>query len=306
MSGYLELQQILEGSGIRVFRGSSAPVNGTDEVQSIDITGSPTGGTFRLAYGVYETGDIAYDADASAVQTAILATNGFESGEVTVSGSNPNFSVTFAGNKGKRNVDQFTLAENELTGGTTPSVSFSTDTAGVAATLAGQPAGTLYIDTSTGTLYANVGDGLDPDWDIVGAVPAVDSASLDAGDVANLAADATTAGLPVLYEVAVAGGAAADEDITVDHKVKVVDAWAQHTGGAGEVSDTIQVKNGANAITDAMDWSGADNVIVRAASIDDAQATIDAAGTLRVTTTDNDSGGDVGAGTVYVLCVRVA
>ena len=306
MSGYLELQQTLEGSGIRVFRGSSAPVNGTDEVQSIDITGSPTGGTFRLAYGVYETGDIAYDADATAVQTAILATNGFESGEVAVTGSNPNFSATFGGNKGKRNVDQFTLAENELTGGTSPTVAFSTDTAGVAATLAGQPAGTLYIDTSTGTIYVNVGDGLDPDWDVASAAPAVDMASLDGGDVANHAADATTAGLPVLYEVAVAGGAAANEDITVDHKVKVIDVWAQHTGGAGESSDTIQVLNSGDAITDAMDWSGADNAIVRAASIDDAYATIAAAGTLRVTTVDDDTGGDVGAGTVYVLCLRVA
>ena len=77
-------------------------------------------------------------------------------------------------------------------------------------------------------------------------------------------------------------------------------------GIAGEASDTIQVLNGSNAITDAMSWAGADKAVIRAASIDDAYHKIAAGGTLRVTTTDNDSGGDVGAGVVYVLGVRVA
>lgn len=304
VDSYLRLQNKLPGSGVRVYRGSSAPVNGTDEVQSIDITGSPTGGTFTLTWGgIYSTAAIAYDADAAAVQAAILALSVFSAGDVAVSGSNPNFSVTFGANYGKSNQPQFTLGTNSLTGGSSPTVAFSTDTAGVAATLAGQPAGTLYVDDSTGAVYVNIGTGLDPAWTNAASVAL---SSLDAGDVANAAADATTAGLPVLYQIAIAGGAAADEDITVDHKIKVVDAWAQHTGGAGEVSDTIQVKSTAAAITDAMDWSGADNTIVRAATIDDANATIAAAGVLRATTVDDDTGGDVGAGIVYVLCVRVA
>jgi hypothetical protein len=130
--------------------------------------------------------------------------------------------------------------------------------------------------------------------------------ALDGGDVANVANDQTTPGLPVIFPVAIAGGAAADTDITIDGKHRVIDAWAQHTGGAGEASDTIQVKNGGNAITDAMDWSGADNAIVRASSIDDANYEIADSGTLRVTTTDNDAGNDVGAGVVYVLAIPVA
>jgi len=122
----------------------------------------------------------------------------------------------------------------------------------------------------------------------------------------NFADEATSGTLPLLYTVLVDSATAGDFDVVLDRKVRVIDVWAQHTGGAGEASDTIQVKNGANAITDAMDWSGADNAIVRAGTIDDAQAAIAAAGTLRVTTVDNDAGTDVGLGTVYVLAIPVA
>lgn len=123
----------------------------------------------------------------------------------------------------------------------------------------------------------------------------------------NTVADAnTTGGIPVLHRIAIAGGAAGNTDVVLTHKTRILDAWAVHTGGAGETSDTVQVLNGSNPITDAMSWAGADKAIVRAASIDDAYHEIAAGGTLRVTTTDDDTGGDVGAGVVYVLGVRIA
>lgn len=133
-----------------------------------------------------------------------------------------------------------------------------------------------------------------------------DKQLIDGMAVELAANDSTVGALPILFTVAVAGGAAANEDITVAQKLRVIDAWAQHTGGAGEASDTIQVFNGANAISDAMDWSGVDNAVVRAASLDDAYTAIAKGGTLRVTTTDNDAGDDVGAGLVYVLAIPVA
>lgn len=130
--------------------------------------------------------------------------------------------------------------------------------------------------------------------------------SLEGTVVKNVADANVIGGIPVLHRVAITGGAAGNTDVVLTHKTRVVDAWAVHTGGAGEASDTIQVKNGANAISDAMDWSGADKAVVRAAQIDDANHEIAAGGTLRVTTTDDDGGNDVGAGVVYVLGVRVA
>jgi len=128
-----------------------------------------------------------------------------------------------------------------------------------------------------------------------------------AGDkIANVSDANTEGGIPVLFRIDIAGGAAGDTDVTVDNKIRVIDVWAVHTGGAGETSDTIQIKNGTNAITDAMDWSGADKAVVRAGEIDDAQHEIASGGILRVTTVDDDAQDDVGAGTVYVLAVKVA
>lgn len=48
-------------------------VTGTTEVQSITITGGPTGGTFTLTYGGLTTAAIAYNATAATVEAALAA-----------------------------------------------------------------------------------------------------------------------------------------------------------------------------------------------------------------------------------------
>ena len=174
--------------------------------------------------------------------------------------------------------------------------------------LYGGYAGTLDRDAGTVTVYGTVigtREGtITEGWTIPAAQ--ITSDILTGDKAAVVAEDNVDPGLMVVHVIAVAGGAAANEDITVNDKVRVLDAWAVHTGGAGEASDTIQLFNGANAISDAMDWSGADKVVVRAGTIDDAYHEVAAAGTLRATTVDDDTGGDVGAGKVYVLCMKVA
>ena len=127
------------------------------------------------------------------------------------------------------------------------------------------------------------------------------------GKVVKFAADANVIGaLTVLHRIAVDGGAAENVDVVLTYKTRIIDVWAVHTGGAGDTSDTIQVKNGTSAITNAMDWSGADKAVVRAGEIDDAAHEIAAGGTLRITTVDGDGGDNVGAGIVYVLGLRVS
>lgn len=164
--GVMEQGTVLEGSGLNApFYGSGAPVDGTDEVQDVDITGTPTGGTFRLKVFGVNTVDLAHDIDAATLQTALETIVG--SGNVGVSGPNPNFVVTFGGDAGKMPVPAIELAVNQLTGGTDPSVTVTETTPGVAATGFRPAPGAVYIRQSDGTVYVNQGTALDPNWDLV-------------------------------------------------------------------------------------------------------------------------------------------
>jgi len=116
-----------------------------------------------------------------------------------------------------------------------------------------------------------------------------------------LATSNVIGGIPVLHVITLAAGALANTDVTLTHKTRVVDAWFV-LAGAGVASTTLQIKNAANAITDAMDASGSDTAIVRATTIDDAYHEIAAGGTLRVTSA---TGATQPAAIVYVLGVRV-
>lgn len=129
------------------------------------------------------------------------------------------------------------------------------------------------------------------------------AASLD-GTIAKVVADnAVIGGIPVLHQINVPTDCCVgDIDVTLTHKTRVIDAWFV-LEEAGIMSGTLQVKNGATAITDAMDASGSDTAVVRAATINDAAQEIAASGTLRVTSA---GGASQGAATVYVLGVRVA
>jgi predicted RecA/RadA family phage recombinase len=125
--------------------------------------------------------------------------------------------------------------------------------------------------------------------------------SIDGADADNVANANIIGGIPVLHRVNIADGAG-DTDVVLTHKTRVVEVWAVKTAANGGAGDTVTVKNGATAITDAMSLNINDKLIVRAASIDDAQHEIAAAGTLRVTAANVTNN----ACTVYVLGVRVA
>lgn len=80
--------------------------------------------------------------------------------------------------------------------------------------------------------------------------------------------------------------AAGDVDVVLASKFEVTEVLLQKQGGAtGAFANTVQVKNGAAAISDAISINGtADGGLVRSASIDDANSTIAQGGTLRITT----------------------
>lgn len=111
------------GLAVAKVGGFLVPFAGVAEVQTVTITGAPTGGTFTLTLDGETTAAIAYNASAATVQAAIEALSNVDS--VTVTGSGP-YVVTFGGNA---NVPQMT-ATASLTGGTSPNVTVATTTGG--------------------------------------------------------------------------------------------------------------------------------------------------------------------------------
>lgn len=105
----------------------------TNEVQTITITGTPTGGTFTLTYDGATTSAIAYNAAAATVQAALEALPNIGTGGVVgAGGSLPGtpVTITFSGALlSKRNVSLMT-ATGSLTGGSSPAVSVATTTGG--------------------------------------------------------------------------------------------------------------------------------------------------------------------------------
>jgi hypothetical protein len=101
------------------------------EVQTITITGTPTGGDFTLTFGGDETAAIAYNATAAAVQAALEALDSIGSGNVSCAGGPlPGSPVTVAFKGKLASTDTALLTDTEaLTGGTTPTVTVTTSTA---------------------------------------------------------------------------------------------------------------------------------------------------------------------------------
>ena len=100
------------------------------EVETVTIGGTPTSGHYHLTYNALTTGEIAYDATAATVQTALRLLAGLGSVTVaTTAGTTPNFThaVTFTGVAG--NLTPMTMDITALAGGT-PTGTIATTTQG--------------------------------------------------------------------------------------------------------------------------------------------------------------------------------
>lgn len=93
----LEDGQLAPGlAGFKPYMSQLVPSN-TNNPQVVTVNGSPTGGTFTLTYNGLTTATIAYNAAASAVQSALRALTGMGT-DVAVSGSSGGpYTVTFSG-----------------------------------------------------------------------------------------------------------------------------------------------------------------------------------------------------------------
>jgi hypothetical protein len=128
--------QMWSGGQSREWVSSTPPTvvagAGDNEVQTVTITGAPTGGTFTLTWSGQTTAAIARNATATTVRTSLEALSNIGVGDVTVTGGpgpTTPWAVTFTGALSATDVPQMT-ATSSLTGGTTPAVAVTTTNAG--------------------------------------------------------------------------------------------------------------------------------------------------------------------------------
>lgn len=140
---YVEFRGTNAGSDVVLMTGSGASLSGAEvviettvaavaainEVETITLTGSPTGGTFTLTYDSQTTGNITYDATASAVRNALEGLSTVDVGEVDVSGlpGGP-WTVAFRAGLGAQDVDDITGSGANLTATGTQAIVVSTTT----------------------------------------------------------------------------------------------------------------------------------------------------------------------------------
>ncbi|WP_399553823.1 hypothetical protein OG473_39825 (plasmid) [Streptomyces anulatus] len=122
----------------------------TNEVQTLTVTGAPTGGTFTITWSGQTTAALAYNATAAQVQTALEALSNIAPGDVAVTGATGGpWTLTWGGTQLGENVAQPTTTET-FTGGTTPDITIATTTAG------GTAASATGADVFVGFLFTEV------------------------------------------------------------------------------------------------------------------------------------------------------
>jgi len=155
---------------------AGAPTAGTDEVQTLTIGGTPTGGTFTLVYDGQTTAPITWSnvnatliaaIDAALEALVNIGTGGVTTAVGTMTAGIGTATITFTGANAKKNVALITVGTNSLTG-TAPTLAVATTTPGVNASGRGAPVGAQLTDTTGGIAYINTGTGSVPTWTKVG------------------------------------------------------------------------------------------------------------------------------------------
>lgn len=131
--------------------------SGTNEQQVVTLGNSPTAGTFTLTYSGQITSGIAYNAAASAVDTALEALSNIGVGDVTVTGSAGGpWTVEFTGALADTDVALMTADDSNLVGtNEEQTISLGTVTGGTfTLTYDGQTTGNIAYNASAATVEA--------------------------------------------------------------------------------------------------------------------------------------------------------
>jgi hypothetical protein len=185
------------------FAVASAPVNGTDEVQTITPDAAPAAGTWRLSFEGAVTTALDFDATAAEMQAALraLPTIGADGVTVALDAGTGVYTVTFGGgNMQKLAHPLIVVAANSVVDAAQAAVTWTVaeGTPGVTATLRGARRGAVAINTATGIAYVNTSaTALAPTWVRIGA-------GVQVAKIADAKVDYATPDLDTEAEVIVA------------------------------------------------------------------------------------------------------
>lgn len=158
---------IAQGDFTCQFQGTGySAATGTVQVQTIQISGTPSGNSYTISWNGQTTGAIAWNAASSAVQAALRLLTGLESVVVATSAGSPpdvTHQITMHGVWG--NPAQFTTTSS-LTGGT-PVIAHATTTPGVGGERIYLPAAALPTTWSLRHFWIVLPDSLPDDFELV-------------------------------------------------------------------------------------------------------------------------------------------
>lgn len=147
-----------------VYANAGAPVNGTNEVDTLTIQTSTSSGTFTLAIASGRTtAPITWSAtnatllaniDAALEALPQVGVGGVTTAALALTAGIGTITLTFTGKNAAQDFPLLSIGTNSLVGGTAPTV--TTSTAGVAGTFVNAKTGDLLEDSTNGELYQNL------------------------------------------------------------------------------------------------------------------------------------------------------
>ncbi|HEX6175885.1 MAG TPA: hypothetical protein VF089_17885 [Candidatus Binatia bacterium] len=212
-----------------VYSTATAPVSGTNEIQTLTFGATITSGTFKLKFDGETTAAITWSATNNTlvanIDAALEALNPIGTGGVTtaagtiVAGVNGTVTVTFTGNRAKQNVPEITVANESLVGAAS-TLAVTTATPGVEGDGRILPKGSIVIALDTGISYQNTGSPPNPTWTKIG------DQNTNNTELAAFAAAVPTAAVADLGAVTSAQLTGGEDPTEAEHNALQVDVAA--------------------------------------------------------------------------------
>ncbi len=222
----------IEGITVSVVKLSSACCS---SVQTIAITGAPTGGTFVISAtppggSPTNTVAIAYNASAATVQAALVTVYG--SGNVTCSGGSlPATAVvcTFAGSDANKVVNLMSLSSKSFTGGSSPNVTFTMTSTGSVGAVQDNTVQLLKAGAAVGSNKAITGT----NWGFASATTSTYGSSADLWGTTWTAANVNASNFGLRFAAKNVGvGSAASATASLDY-ISITVQYKPDTNGIG-------------------------------------------------------------------------